>query len=121
MECRGVARCTRGHFFNFLFKAGKLIADHDEGFDYDMSRARIVRSALSTKPQPGGGLGTFTLPCRKMVIEYCEKSAASKGTRDFLLNQLAPLARAHPTVEFVVQPRPQRAPLLRGFYCTCHD
>ncbi|WFC96886.1 39S ribosomal protein L51, mitochondrial [Malassezia brasiliensis] len=81
-----------------------------------MSRARLVRSALSTRPQPGGSTGTFTLPCRKLVIEYCEKSEGSKGTRDFVLQRLAPLARAYPSVEFVVQPRPQRPPLLRGFY-----
>ena len=83
-----------------------------------MSRVQqMFRRALSTQPAIGGGTGTFTLPCRKLVIEYCEKSVASKGTRDFLLQQAAHLARAYPSVEFVVVPRPQHAPLLRGFYC----
>lgn len=85
-----------------------------------MSRAaRAFRSALSTQPSPGGPRGSFTLPCRKLVIEYCEKSAASKGTRDYLLQNAAHLARTHPSTEIVVLPRPQRAPLLRGFYRTC--
>ncbi|AYO44849.1 54S ribosomal protein L51, mitochondrial [Malassezia restricta CBS 7877] len=56
------------------------------------------------------------MPCRKVVVEYCEKSIASKGTRDFLLQHAASLAHANPSVEFVIIPRPQRAPVLRGFY-----
>ncbi|WFD41492.1 39S ribosomal protein L51, mitochondrial [Malassezia psittaci] len=81
-----------------------------------MSRARTVHSVLSTRPQAGGGKGTFTLPCRKLVVEYCEKSESSKGTRDFLLQRLEPMARAYPSVEFVAVARPQRPPILRGFY-----
>ena len=79
---------------------------------------RIVRSALSTQPRLGGPSGVFVMPCRKVVVEYCEKSIASKGTRDFLLQHAASLAHANPSVEFVIIPRPQRAPVLRGFYCT---
>ncbi|WFD30670.1 39S ribosomal protein L51, mitochondrial [Malassezia sp. CBS 17886] len=77
---------------------------------------RVLRSALSTRPQVGGPVGTYTLPCRKLVIEYHEKNPASAGTRDFLLRSAAPLARRYPSVEFVVTPRPQNAPVLRGFY-----
>lgn len=84
-----------------------------------MSRATSAfRNALSTRPNPGGPRGSFALPCRKLVIEYCEKSAASKGTRDYILQQAVALARSHPSLELVVLPRPQKAPLLRGFYRT---
>lgn len=76
---------------------------------------RIVRSALSTQPRLGGPSGVFVMPCRKVVVEYCEKSIASKGTRDFLLQHAASLAHANPSVEFVIIPRPQRAPVLRAF------
>ena len=77
---------------------------------------RIPRSALSTQPRLGGAAGTFAIPCRKVVVEYCEKSVASKGTRDYLLQQAVSIARAYPSVEFVVIPRPQKSPVLRGFY-----
>lgn len=80
--------------------------------------SRIPRSALSTQPSLGGPSGAFAIPCRKVVVEYCEKSVASKGTRDYLLQHALPLARKYPSVEFVVVPRPQRSPVLRGFYRT---
>lgn len=78
--------------------------------------SHVLRVPLSTRPPLGGSSGTFVLPCRKVVLEYCEKSVASKGMRDFILQQANSLARAHPSVEFVVRPCPQRSPLLRGFY-----
>lgn len=80
--------------------------------------SQLLRQALSTKPALGGGVGTFSLPCRKVVLEYCESSVASKGMRDFLQQHIVELAHANPSVEFVVMPRPQRAPLLRAFYRT---
>lgn len=111
----------------FFQKRPLLIADHmapscltwiSAQLFSTMSRLpRLVRSALSTQPALGGASGTYSLPCRKVVVEYCEKSVASKGTRDFLLQNAAALARSYPSVEFVVMPRPQRAPILRGFYC----
>jgi len=78
----------------------------------------VLRVPLSTAPPLGGSSGTFVLPCRKVVLEYCEKSVASKGMRDYILQQANSIARAHPSVEFVISARPQRSPLLRGFYRT---
>lgn len=80
--------------------------------------SQVLRVPLSTRPPLGGSSGTFVLPCRKVVLEYCEKSVASKGMRDYILQQASSIARTHPSVEFVVAPRPQKSPLLRGFYCT---
>ncbi|WFD06219.1 39S ribosomal protein L51, mitochondrial [Malassezia vespertilionis] len=81
-----------------------------------MSRARILRHALTTQPQPSGARSAFVLPCRKLVIEYCESQVGSKGTRDYLLQHAANMARTYSGVEFVVTPRPQRQPLARSFY-----
>lgn len=84
-----------------------------------MSGSAFSRAVASTRPAPGGAQGTLTRPLRKLLIGYCEKSVASKGLRDYLLKNAVELARAHPSVEFVLMQRPQRAPLLRGYYRTC--
>ena len=81
-----------------------------------MSGSAISRAAAGTRPAPGGARGTLTRPLRKLLVGYCEKSASSSGLRDYLLKHAADLARANPSVEFVLLQRPQRAPLLRGYY-----
>ena len=81
-----------------------------------MSGSAISRAAAGTRPAPGGARGTLTRPLRKLLMGYCEKSASSSGLRDYLLKHAADLARANPSVEFVLLQRPQRAPLLRGYY-----
>jgi large subunit ribosomal protein L43 len=62
------------------------------------------------------GHTAFVPPLRKLVFEYDEAGAPSAHTRTFLLNHLEDLARKHPHVELVVRPRPQRQPIVRGFY-----
>ncbi|WFD35901.1 39S ribosomal protein L51, mitochondrial [Malassezia cuniculi] len=76
----------------------------------------ILRVAASTRPAPGGARGTLTRHLRKLFIGYCEKSASSRGLREYLVKNAADLARANPSVEFVLVQRPQRTPLLRGYY-----
>ncbi|PWN49112.1 hypothetical protein IE53DRAFT_162387 [Violaceomyces palustris] len=77
---------------------------------------KILRGSLTTKISPGGTPGSFHLPCRKVVIEYCETNPSSKGTRDFLLSQCKDLAKRTPSTEFVVKQRPGKHPIVRGFY-----
>ena len=84
-----------------------------------MSGSAFTRAVTSTRPAPGGAQGTLTRPLRKLLIGYCEKSVSSKGLRDYLVKNAVELARANPSVEFVLMQRPQRAPLLRGYYRTC--
>jgi hypothetical protein len=104
-------------FDHMSVKPSLFLCEPQAMFASSVLRApRIPRSALSTQPRLGGAAGTFAIPCRKVVVEYCEKSVASKGTRDYLLQQAVSIARAYPSVEFVVIPRPQKSPVLRGFY-----
>lgn len=48
--------------------------------------SRLLRGSLRTAPGPGGAgsIGHFTQPCRKIVLNYCQHSPASKGVRDWL-------------------------------------
>ena len=112
------------------------------------SRTRLLRGSLSSRPGPGGPTGSFHLPCRKIVLEYCPHGASSKGTRRFVIptaladvpdnraasakgkakaaeyrsqavletSRAIDVARAFPSVEFVVKENPNKHPLLRGFY-----
>ncbi|KAN0060591.1 39S ribosomal protein L51, mitochondrial [Thecaphora frezii] len=79
---------------------------------------KILRGSLSTIPAPGpaGSPGSFHLPLRKLVIEYCETNPSSAGTRQFLRASVPAWARAHPSVEVVVRQRPSLHPVLRAFY-----
>ncbi|EPQ26848.1 uncharacterized protein PFL1_05483 [Pseudozyma flocculosa PF-1] len=79
---------------------------------------KILRGSLSTTPAPGaaGSPGSFHLPLRKLVIEYCESNPSSAGTRQFLRSTVPAWARSHPSVEVVVRQRPSLHPVLRGFY-----
>lgn len=74
----------------------------------------VLRASLKTART---GASTPSAPsCHKIVLSYCDKMASSAGLRDFLTYSVADFARAHPSVEFVVQPNPHKQPLVRGLY-----
>lgn len=74
----------------------------------------VLRASLKTA-QTGASTPT-ALSCHKIVLSYCDKMASSQGLREFLAYSAADFARAHPSVEFVVQPNPHKQPLVRGLY-----
>lgn len=85
-------------------------------------RAR-QRSALSYVERNGipvlrpvNGIGRFTLPLQRIVFTYCSHAGDSGGMRDFLSAHLRELAERDPGVEFVVEPRWGRFPLMAAFY-----
>lgn len=65
---------------------------------------------------PINGLGHFVLPLQRIHIAYCSHAGDSTGVREWLSSKLQSLAECNPGVEFVVEPRWGRVPLLRAFY-----
>lgn len=74
----------------------------------------VLRASLKTAKT--GASTPSSLACHKVVLSYCDKMASSAGIRDYIACSAAEVARAHPSVEFVVQPIPNKQPLLRGLY-----
>ncbi|KDN53432.1 hypothetical protein K437DRAFT_253130 [Tilletiaria anomala UBC 951] len=97
-------------------------------------RSRLLRGTLFSRPGPAGQpAGSYVLPCRKIVLEYCPRGASSVGTRDFLTtpthkaprvaaaaiaaqSRIVQLAQEFPSVEVVIKEAPHKHPLARGFY-----
>ena len=85
---------------------------------------QILRGSLRSSPGPSG-LAGFTLPCRKLVLEYNDQWPSSKGAMDFARRgRLTQIAQQWPNVEVVLQEKPNRHPMLRAFYgeydlCSC--
>lgn len=97
-----------------------------------MSLRPLLRASLpATRPAPG--FGSFSLPCKKLILEYCETWGSSAGARAFIELQsqpvastsassntpksgLASLADRNPGVEFLLKRRPFKHPVLRGHY-----
>ncbi|KAI0793339.1 thioredoxin-like protein [Abortiporus biennis] len=87
------------------------------------------RSAPATRPllraklysRPANGHVSFIPQIRKLVFEYCEKWASSANARTYIHNHIEELARANPHVEIVVKNRPQKEPIIRGFYLNNRD
>lgn len=65
---------------------------------------------------PVNGLGHFVLPLQRVLFTYCSHARDSDGVRTFLSRELCKLAQEHPGIEFVVEPRWSRLPLIRGFF-----
>lgn len=74
----------------------------------------LIRAQL--RSFPANGYAAFLPQIRKLVFEFCDKWPSSANTRNYLLNQLQPLARQNPHVEIVVKQRNQKEPIVRGFY-----
>lgn len=99
------------------------------GIPSKAAAAIVPRSAAYKRPAPtrvlpraqlasagANGVGAFVPPLRKLVFEYDGAGAPSAHARTYLANQLESVARANPHVELVVRERPQRQPVVRGFY-----
>lgn len=65
---------------------------------------------------PVNGLSHFVLPLQRVLFTYCSHARDSDGVREFLGRELPTLAQEHPGIEFVVEPRWSRLPLIRGFF-----
>jgi len=85
--------------------------------------APLLRASLRA-PLASGTAGpssaAFLLPCRKLVLEYCEGWGANKGMRDFVATEAVRLAERFPGVEMVVKRVENRHPHLRGNYGRLH-
>ena len=92
----------------------------------------LLRASLpATRAAPGHIPSNFSLPCRKLVVEYCETWGSSSGMRSLIRGEssreegatvesrLSQFARRNPGVEFVLKRRPYRHPVVRGLYRGC--
>lgn len=81
--------------------------------------ASILRASLKA-PLSSGTAGpssaAFLLPCKKLVVEYCEVWGSNRGMRDFVASEAVRLAERYPGVEMVVKRVENRHPHLRGSY-----
>ena len=68
------------------------------------------------KLTPVNGMGHFVLPLTRIHLQYCSHAGDAVGIREFLSHHLYQLAKANPSVEFVVEPRWGRFPLMRAHY-----
>ncbi|CAO1629464.1 unnamed protein product [Sympodiomycopsis kandeliae] len=73
---------------------------------------QILRGSLRTSPGPGGAgsIGSYTQPCRKIILTYCNETPASQGVRQWLLGNsnnpesgIISLARKWPQIEWVLR------------------
>lgn len=56
------------------------------------------------------------LALRSVAVQFCSRGGSSAGTREYVAEQLVPLAREHPHIEFHVSSRPNRPPVVTGTY-----
>ncbi len=81
--------------------------------------APVLRASLRA-PLSSGTAGpssaAFLLPCRKLVLEYCEVWGSNKGMRDFVATEAVKLAERYPGVEMVIKRVENRHPHLKGNY-----
>ncbi|KAI9793842.1 MAG: 39S ribosomal protein L51, mitochondrial [Peltula sp. TS41687] len=73
-------------------------------------------TALRTIAQSRNGVSSFILPCKRLDFHYCDWAGSSRGMNAFLRTQLASFARANPSIEITVSPRPSAHPIIRGSY-----
>ncbi|UZJ51303.1 hypothetical protein CBS101457_000623 [Exobasidium rhododendri] len=78
--------------------------------------APILRGSLHSTPGPSGAIGSYALPCRKLVLEYNEMWPSSRGTKIFVEKHAYQLAQRWPSVEVVTVEKPNQHPIARGFY-----
>jgi hypothetical protein len=98
-------------------KAAAAIAPRSAAYRRPPPTRPLHRAQLASAG--ANGHAAFVPPLRKLVFEYDAAGAPSAHTRTFLLNRLEDVARANPHVELVVRERPQRQPVVRGFYGLC--
>lgn len=91
-----------------------LSSSNDDRMRLPPATAPILRSAL--RSQGANGHAAFVPQIRKLVFEYCDVRISSGPLREYLLKDVEALAARNPHVEIVVKQRPQRQPIVRGFY-----
>lgn len=63
------------------------------------------------------GVHYFVLPLSRLTINYCDKLMDSEGIRNFLMSfDFLNFVVENPSVEFVIEPRRGRRPVLRASY-----
>lgn len=70
---------------------------------------------------PVNGIGHFVLSLQRIVFTYCSHARDSDGIKEFLSKNLHILAERDPGIEFVVEPRWGKLPLIRGFFLNGHS
>jgi len=81
------------------------------------ARHQVFRGSLYSKP----GHAVFIPQLRKLVFEYCDVWTSNTHARAYLLNNIEKLAVANPHVEIVLQKRPFKHPIVRGYYLNGRD
>ncbi|KAM0745591.1 hypothetical protein T439DRAFT_307657 [Meredithblackwellia eburnea MCA 4105] len=79
----------------------------------------ILRRTLSAPLSQGRH--SFTLPCKKLILEYSEEWGSNRGMKAFIASPegkrgVIDLARRNPGVEVVVRRVQGKHPVLRGVY-----
>ena len=54
--------------------------------------------------------------CRSLMVQYCKNSGSSAGVRDYLERFFVPFASANPQIQFAISSKPNKHPLLQGWY-----
>ncbi|EHL00562.1 putative 60S ribosomal protein L51, mitochondrial [Glarea lozoyensis 74030] len=62
------------------------------------------------------GVGAFILQCKRLEFHYCDWAGSSRGMNQFLKSHISKFARANPSVEISISPRPSKHPVIRGHY-----
>ncbi|KAI5283698.1 39S ribosomal protein L51, mitochondrial [Ascosphaera aggregata] len=62
------------------------------------------------------GVGAFVLQCKRIDFHYCDWAGSSRGMNLFLKYHLASFAKENPQIEVRVSPRPNKHPIMRGYY-----
>ncbi|ODV64450.1 mitochondrial 54S ribosomal protein mL43 [Ascoidea rubescens DSM 1968] len=70
---------------------------------------------LSATSLSMNGLGTFMLPCKKIVLQYCNWNGSAEGMRQFILNELKDYAASNPKIEFNIIKKTGH-PVVKGYY-----
>ncbi|EKG16861.1 hypothetical protein MPH_05842 [Macrophomina phaseolina MS6] len=73
-------------------------------------------AALKTVAKGQNGVGAFILQCKRLDFHYCDWAGSSKGMKSFLEHKLAAFAKANPSIEITVSPRPRKEPVIKGHY-----
>jgi len=73
-------------------------------------------TALRAVSKAQNGVGAHILQCRRLDLHYCDVGGSSRGMLSFLTHNLRSFARENPQIEITVSPRPNKHPVLKGYY-----
>ncbi|PNS19361.1 hypothetical protein CAC42_2538 [Sphaceloma murrayae] len=72
--------------------------------------------AVRSVAQSQNGVGAFILQCKQLNFHYCNFGGSSKGMKSFLTHSLGQFAKANPSIEINISPRPNKHPVIIGKY-----